>query len=73
MTTTTTNSDGLLDSLPYYDNDLERYPILKEKVERELAREPKPPPSLHPLVPPPFELFEVCNWVTRIHYSDNAR
>ncbi|KIM67078.1 hypothetical protein SCLCIDRAFT_1210555 [Scleroderma citrinum Foug A] len=58
MTTTTTNSEGLLDSLPYYDNDLERYPILKEKVERELAREPKPPPSLHPLVPPPFELFE---------------
>lgn len=73
MTTTTTNSEGLLDSLPYYDNDLERYPILKEKVERELAREPKPPLSLHPLVPPPFEPFEVCNWVTRIHYSDDVR
>lgn len=66
----TTNNDGLLDSLPYYDNDLERYPILKEKVEKELAREPKPPSSLHPQVPLPFELFKVYNRVGRIHYSD---
>ena len=47
------------DSLPYYDNDLEQYPILKEKVEKELAREPKPPQAMHPLVPPPLELFKV--------------
>lgn len=50
----------IFDSLPYYDNDLEQNPILKEKVERELAREPKPPQTLHPRVPPPFELFKVC-------------
>ncbi|KAF9243885.1 breast carcinoma amplified sequence 2 [Melanogaster broomeanus] len=49
---------AIFDSLPYYDNDLEQYPILKEKVEKELAREPKPPQALHPLVPPPFELFQ---------------
>lgn len=47
------------DSLPYYDNDLELYPFLKEKVEQELAREPKPPQTMHPLVPPPLELFKV--------------
>lgn len=48
----------ILDSLPYYDNDLEWYPVLKEKVEKELAREPKPPSDLHPLVPPPLEMFK---------------
>jgi hypothetical protein len=47
------------DSLPYYDNDLELYPFLKEKVEQELAREPKPPQTIHPLVPRPIELFKV--------------
>jgi len=46
------------DSLPYYDNDLELYPILKEKVEKELAHEPKPPQAIHPRVPPPLELFQ---------------
>ncbi|KAF9229561.1 breast carcinoma amplified sequence 2 [Gyrodon lividus] len=49
---------AIFDSLPYYDNDLEQYPILKEKVEKELAREPKLPQALHPLVPPPVELFK---------------
>ncbi|OAX44862.1 breast carcinoma amplified sequence 2, partial [Rhizopogon vinicolor AM-OR11-026] len=48
----------IFDSLPYYDNDLEQNPILKEKVERELAREQKPPQTLHPRVPPPYELFK---------------
>ncbi|KAI6159623.1 breast carcinoma amplified sequence 2, partial [Pisolithus thermaeus] len=48
----------VLDSLPYYDNDLEQYPILREKVEKELAQEPKPPQGLHPRVPPPYELFK---------------
>ena len=41
-----TNGDAqpsmIFDSLPYYDNELEQFPILKEKVERELAREGKP-------------------------------
>ncbi|KAF8140028.1 breast carcinoma amplified sequence 2 [Boletus edulis] len=40
----------VFDSLPYYDNDLELYPFLKEK--------PKPPQTMHPLVPPPLELFK---------------
>ncbi|KAI0735432.1 breast carcinoma amplified sequence 2 [Earliella scabrosa] len=47
----------IFDSLPYYDNELEQYPILKEKVERELAREGKPPQALHPSVPPEPTLF----------------
>lgn len=49
----------IFDSLPYYDNDLEQYPFLKEKVERELAREAKPTQALHPRVPPPPKLFSV--------------
>jgi pre-mRNA-splicing factor SPF27 len=49
----------IFDSLPYYDNDLELYPSLKLKVEQELAREPKPPQSLHSRVPPPITLFAV--------------
>lgn len=49
----------IFDSLPYYDDDLEKYPLLKEKVERELAREPKPPQALHPRVPAAVSLFAV--------------
>jgi hypothetical protein len=49
----------IFDSLPYYDDDLEKFPILKQKVEQELAREPKPPQTLHPRVPPPVTLFAV--------------
>ncbi|KAM5538267.1 hypothetical protein V8D89_008154 [Ganoderma adspersum] len=56
-----TNGDAqpamIFDSLPYYDNDLEQFPILKEKVERELAREGRPPQTLHPKVPPEPTLF----------------
>ncbi|KAG6832238.1 hypothetical protein H0H92_004203 [Tricholoma furcatifolium] len=47
----------IFDSLPYYDDDLQQYPDLKLKVEQEFAREPKPPATLHPRVPPPFDLF----------------
>ncbi|OCH96641.1 breast carcinoma amplified sequence 2 [Obba rivulosa] len=47
----------IFDSLPYYDNDLEQHPILKEKVEKELAREAKQPQGLHPHVPPSPKLF----------------
>ena len=57
------NGDGpapaVFDSLPYYDNELEQYPILKERVEKELAREGKPPQTLHPKVPPEPTLFAV--------------
>ncbi|KAF9036488.1 breast carcinoma amplified sequence 2 [Hymenopellis radicata] len=52
-----TSTREILDSLPYYDNDLERYPLLKQKVERELARQAKAPTALHPNVPPEYELF----------------
>jgi hypothetical protein len=49
----------IFDSLPYYDNDLVQFPDLKQKVDQELAREPKPPAELHPDVPPSVTLFEV--------------
>lgn len=52
--------DDILDSLPYYDDDLQKYPFLKDKVEQEIARElGKVPTSLHPRVPPDVELFAV--------------
>jgi hypothetical protein len=50
---------AIFDALPYYDNDLEVHPELKAKVEKELAREGKPPTTLHPKVPPPVNLFSV--------------
>jgi len=50
---------AIFDALPYYDNDLEVRPDLRSKVERELAREGKPPTTLHPKVPPPIDLFSV--------------
>jgi pre-mRNA-splicing factor SPF27 len=49
----------MFESLPYYDDDLQKYPELKEKVDREMARELNQPTSLHPNVPPPIELFSV--------------
>ena len=59
----TANGDArqetIYDSLPYYDNELEQYPILREKVEKELAREGRPPQALHPRVPPEPTLFAV--------------
>jgi hypothetical protein len=53
------DSTGLLDSLPYYDDDLQKFPVLREKVDHELAKEGKPPTGLHPRVPLPIELFTV--------------
>jgi len=49
----------IFDSLPYYDDDLEKFPFLKQKFEQEFAREPKPPQALHPRVPPAITLFAV--------------
>ncbi|KAF8514512.1 breast carcinoma amplified sequence 2 [Gautieria morchelliformis] len=55
----TNDAPELLDSLPYYDNDLDVHPQLRRKVEAELARQPKPPSGvLHAKVPPPINLFE---------------
>ena len=49
----------IFDSLPYYDNDLQKYPHLKQKVEQELASELQSSDTLHPRVPPAIELFTV--------------
>ena len=60
-TTNGVEGPAYFDSLPYYDNDLERDPSLKEKAERLIARElGKPPQGLHPRVPPSITLFAVC-------------
>ncbi|TFY82064.1 hypothetical protein EWM64_g1944 [Hericium alpestre] len=47
------------DSLPYYDNDLELHPVLRERVQHELAVETQKLQSeaLHPRIPPAVELF----------------
>ena len=57
----------LFDSLPYYDNDLEIHPILREKVHHELAVETQKiqQEALHPRVPPPVELFMVSRSITQ--------
>jgi Breast carcinoma amplified sequence 2 (BCAS2) len=61
----------LFDSLPYYDNDLEIHPILREKVQHELAVETQKiqQEALHPRVPPPVELFVVSDSVSTYGYS----
>jgi len=53
----------IFDSLPYYDDDLQKFPHLRERVEQELARELNAPQTLHPRVPPPVELFAVSERV----------
>jgi pre-mRNA-splicing factor SPF27 len=62
----------IFDSLPYYDNDLDLYPNLREKVEKELAREGKNPQSLHPNVPPPIELFTASHLNQIVQQVDNV-
>ena len=55
------SSNDIFDSLPYYDDDLQKFPHLHQKVAQELARELKKVNQtvLHPKVPPPVELFAV--------------
>lgn len=55
----TSSAPAIFDSLPYYDNDLERDPDLKEKAEKLIAREAQSQSALHPRVPPPVEIFSV--------------
>lgn len=64
-------TSDLLDSLPYYDNELELDPSLRQKVEQAIKRELKITEPLHPRVPPPFELFEVkyANFTSAIHHA----
>ena len=62
MEVDTQRQPEILDSLPYYDNDLEVIPALKQKVDAELARESRnTPQALHPKVPPPIDLFPVSD------------
>jgi hypothetical protein len=51
----------ILDSLPYYDLDIEN-PQLKAVVDAEIAREMKKmkPPKIDKRVPGEVELFKVC-------------
>ncbi|KAG7450246.1 breast carcinoma amplified sequence 2 [Guyanagaster necrorhizus] len=57
MTDSSTASVEIYDSLPYYDDDLEKFPPLRQMVEQEFARQLKPPTSVHSRLPPPYELF----------------
>jgi pre-mRNA-splicing factor SPF27 len=53
-------AEHTFNALPYYDDDLQKYPFLKEKVEQEIRREMgKVPDELHPRVPPVVEIFAV--------------
>jgi pre-mRNA-splicing factor SPF27 len=61
----------IFDSLPYYDDDLQKYPGLKEKVQEELARELKESQTLHPRVPPAVELFAVREQLTSIYFASD--
>ena len=51
----------LFDSLPYYDHDLETYPILRGKVQHEVVVETQKiqQEALDPRVVPPIDLFVV--------------
>lgn len=62
----------IFDSLPYYDDDLQKYPHLKQKVEQELARELQSYDTLHPRVPPPIELFTVREQLSSLHFINCA-
>lgn len=57
-------ASAIFDSLPYYDNDYERDPTLKDKAEKLIAKElanlkPQQQSQLHPRVPPPITIFAV--------------
>ncbi|KAI0034940.1 breast carcinoma amplified sequence 2 [Vararia minispora EC-137] len=69
MSTETTDVDAsqsiptFFDALPYYDDDLERFPILRERVQHEIAVEVQKLQQvhgdrLHPHVPPDLDLFK---------------
>lgn len=57
--TETTQAPIIFDSLPYYDNEFERDPTLKDRAEKLIAREGTSKQGLHPRVPPPVTLFSV--------------
>jgi hypothetical protein len=51
------------EALPYYDDDLQKYPYLEALVEKELARELKASQTLHPSIPPMVEPFAVSEHI----------
>ena len=60
----TDSAPAFFDALPYYDDDLERFPILRERVHHEIAVEvqrlqQEHSDRLHPHVPPDLDLFRV--------------
>lgn len=66
-----TQPSVLLDSLPYYDNDLERDASLKERAEKLIQRELKQQPqALHPRVPPPPVVFAVRARTLFLHMTE---
>ncbi|THH32324.1 hypothetical protein EUX98_g1851 [Antrodiella citrinella] len=59
-TSSASSSSLIFDSLPYYDNDYEQDPSLKDRAEKLIAKElgkAQPQGDLHPRVPPPTTLF----------------
>lgn len=62
MSTDAAEVPVIFDSLPYYDDDLERDPLLREKAERLIARElsSNEQTQLHARLPPAIALFAVC-------------
>jgi len=62
MATGISDSDPF-ESLPYFDDDLQKYHHLEALVEKELARELKTSQTLHPKVPPMVEPFAVSEHI----------
>jgi len=54
-----TASREIFDALPYFDDDLQKFPHLKAKVDQELAKERVNANEIHPGVPPAITLFTV--------------
>jgi pre-mRNA-splicing factor SPF27 len=62
----------IFDSLPYYDDDLQKFPALKAKVQEEIARELKESQTLHPRVPPAVELFAVRELLSSFYFASDV-
>ena len=61
----------IFDSLPYYDDDLQKFPALRAKVQEEIARELKESQTLHPRVPPAVELFAVREQLSSFYFASD--
>lgn len=74
MASETGEVSAVIDSLPYYDNDIERDPGLKDRAEKLIQKELKQQASqgLHPRVPPPPTLFAVRAHVPHLSYKSRS-